>query len=64
MTSLIDFQNVTSKSPEHRQQLKQLQSRIFTIAKIHDSLNQQDLNTEQIRLDKFIHQLDLDIISF
>lgn len=64
MTSLIDFQNVTSKSPEHRQQLKQLQSRIFTIAKIHDSLNQQDLNTEQIRLDKFIHQLALDIISF
>jgi len=64
MTSLIDFQNVTSKSPEHSQQLKQLQSRIFTIAKIHDSLNQQDFNTEEIRLDKFIKQLALDIISF
>jgi two-component sensor histidine kinase/ligand-binding sensor domain-containing protein len=64
MTSLIDFQNVTSKSPEHRQQLKQLQSRIFTIAKIHDSLNQQDFNTEEIRLDKFIIQLALDILSF
>lgn len=64
MTSLIDFQNVTSKDTEHHQQLKQLQSRIFTIAKIHDSLNQQELNTEQIRLDKFIQQLALDIISF
>lgn len=64
MTSLIDFQNVNSKDSVQSKQLKQLQSRIFTLAKIHDSLNQQDLRTKKIQLDKFIDQLALDIILF
>src|SRR5699024_10251990 len=64
MTRLIDYQNVTSRDNHHRPQLMQLQSRIVTIAKLHDSLNQQELNTEQIRLDKFLLQLATDLLSF
>ncbi|MCM5662332.1 ligand-binding sensor domain-containing protein [Galbibacter mesophilus] len=64
MTSLIDFQSINSRDELQSSQLKQLQSRIFTLAKIHDSLSQQKEISKNVRLDKFIHQLTLDIISF
>jgi len=63
ITSLIDIQDISISDPEAKEKLRILQSRIFTVSRIHDILN----NTEErshIRIDKFISRLAGELVEF
>ncbi|MCV9388920.1 ligand-binding sensor domain-containing protein [Reichenbachiella ulvae] len=62
ITSLIDFQNISISDQPHSDKLKQLQSRIFTVSKVHDLLTQSEM--EDIRIDQFFTELSNDLIDF
>lgn len=63
ITSLIDIQDISINDQTAKEKLRILQSRIFTVSRIHDILN----NTEErsvIRIDKFISNLAEELIEF
>lgn len=62
ITSLIDLQSFDIENPEIQEKLKLLQSRIYTVAKVHDLLNRDD--SKKIHTDKFIEELVKDIVLF
>lgn len=63
ITSLIDIQSLQVQDRQVGRRLKDLQSRVFTVAKIHDVLNQTDVpNT--VDANAFINKLAQDIIIF
>lgn len=63
ITSLIDIQDLSSSSPSAKSKLKLLQSRIFTVSRIHDILTNTE-EKEEIRIDHFLAQLAAEIIAF
>ncbi len=62
ITSLIDLQTFDIENQEIQGKLKLLQSRVYTVAKVHDLLNRDD--SKKIHTDKFIEELVKDIILF
>ncbi|NMM50813.1 ligand-binding sensor domain-containing protein [Marinigracilibium pacificum] len=64
ITSLIDFQNFDDRNISQEVKLKQLQTRIFTVSKIHDLLNPTEIANDEISIDLFIEKLTLDIANF
>jgi len=63
ITSLIDIQDISINDEKAKEKLRILQSRIFTVSRIHDILN----NTEErsfIRVDKFLLSLTKELIEF
>lgn len=63
ITSLIDIQDIGINDPEAKEKLKILQSRIFTVSRIHDVLNITE-ERSYIRMDKFISNLAEELIEF
>lgn len=63
ITSLIDIQSFEIGHPHIQERLTSLQSRIFTVSKIHDLLHVRD--TEQgVSIKDFIHNLTVDLMTF
>lgn len=62
--SLIDFQNMDEKEIMEGEQLKQLQYRVFTVAKIHDMLAHGEVFRDHIKIDGFIEKLARELIEF
>lgn len=63
ITSLIDMQDLNISDKNAKEKLRILQSRIFTVSRTHDILN----NTEErslIRIDRFISRLAGEVIEF
>lgn len=63
ITSLIDIQGFGIEDAGIQDKLRILQSRVFTVAKIHDILNQKNTGSD-IRTDRFISDLANDLIVF
>lgn len=63
ITSLIDIQSFEIEDTGIQDKLRLLQSRVFTVSKIHDILNQKDAGNN-IRTDQFIGDLAKDLIVF
>ncbi|MGV3764185.1 sensor histidine kinase [Parapedobacter sp.] len=63
ITSLIDIQGFEIEDTDIQDKLRLLQSRVFTVSKIHDILNQKDAGNN-IRTDQFIRNLAKDLIIF
>ncbi|GAB3363840.1 hypothetical protein GCM10027566_32700 [Arachidicoccus ginsenosidivorans] len=63
ITSLIDIQDLSIANPKAKSKLKLLQSRIFTVSRIHDILTNTE-EKEEIRIDQFLQQLASEIIAF
>lgn len=63
ITSLIDIQGFEIDDTDVQDKLRLLQSRVFTVSKIHDILNQKDAENN-IRTDRFIRALAKDLIVF
>ncbi|GEM_PF-586413 len=64
INSLIDFQKVGNNHSQQSENLKQLQSRIFTVSRIHDLLDHGEMAEDDIQIDKFISQLAKDLVDF
>ncbi|HLV23705.1 MAG TPA: two-component regulator propeller domain-containing protein [Moheibacter sp.] len=62
ITSLIDLQTFDIENQEIQDKLKLLQSRVYTVSKVHDLLNRDDKN--KVRADKFLEELVKDIVLF
>lgn len=62
ISSLIDLQTFDIENQEIQEKLKLLQSRVYTVAKVHDLLNRDD--NKKIHTDKFIEELVKDIVMF
>ena len=62
--SLIDFQNMDPEEVVEGDQLKQLQYRVFTVAKIHDMLVHGEVIRDSIKIDGFIENLARELIEF
>src|SRR5690606_36099651 len=63
ITSLIDIQSFEIQDADIQYKLRILQSRVFTVSKIHDILNQKDAGNS-VRTDWFIADLANDLIVF
>src|SRR5690606_3771838 len=63
ITSLIDIQSFEIEDINIQDKLRLLQSRVFTVSKIHDILNQKDAGNS-VRTDWFITDLANDLIVF
>lgn len=63
ITSLIDIQSLQIRDKQLAIKLKELQSKVFTVARIHDILNQTALQ-KSVNARKFITGLATDIIAF
>ncbi|MFB2117606.1 two-component regulator propeller domain-containing protein [Parapedobacter sp. 2B3] len=63
ITSLIDIQSFEIEDADIQDKLRILQSRVFTVSKIHDILNQKDAGNN-IRTDRFICDLAKDLVVF
>lgn len=63
ITSLIDIQSFEIEDTDIQDKLRILQSRVFTVSKIHDILNQKDAENS-VRTDRFISNLANDLIVF
>lgn len=63
ITSLIDIQSFEIEDTDIQDKLRILQSRVFTVSKIHDILNQKDAGNN-VRIDRFITELAKDLIVF
>jgi len=63
ITSLIDIQSFEIEDTGIQDKLRMLQSRVFTVSKIHDILNQKDVGNN-IRADRFMGDLAEDLIVF
>ena len=62
--SLIDFQNVDQLEIMENDQLKQLQYRVFTVAKIHDMLVHGEVVRDNIKFNGFMEKLARELIDF
>ncbi|MBA5629655.1 ligand-binding sensor domain-containing protein [Moheibacter lacus] len=62
ITSLIDLQSFDIENKEIQEKLKLLQSRVYTVAKVHDLLNKED--NEKIQTSEFIEELIREILLF
>lgn len=63
ITSLIDIQSFEIEDTDIQDKLRLLQSRVFTVSKIHDILNQKDAGNN-VRTDQFIGDLAKDLVVF
>lgn len=63
ITSLIDIQSFEIEDTDVQDKLRILQSRVFTVSKIHDILNQKDTENS-VQADRFISNLANDLIVF
>src|SRR5690606_12606082 len=63
ITSLIDIQSFEIEDTGIQDKLRMLQSRVFTVSKIHDILNQKGVGNN-IRADRFMGDLAEDLIVF
>ncbi len=62
ITSLIDLQAYDIEDQEIQNKLKLLQSRVYTVSKVHDLLNRED--KQKVHTHKFIKELVKDIVLF
>lgn len=63
ISSLIDIEGIIISDPVALKQLEVLQSRIFTVSRIHDILSRKN-DISEIQLDLFIKQLIQEILNF
>lgn len=63
ITSLIDIQDLSIQNPKAKEKLRLLQSRIFTVSRIHDILtnNHEKSNAP---IDEFLNELAHEIVEF
>ncbi|WP_461532022.1 ligand-binding sensor domain-containing protein [Sinomicrobium sp.] len=63
ITSLIDIQNTSIPEISLQEKFKLLQSRIYTVSKVHDILNANSDN-KYLQIDRFLTSIAQDLISF
>ncbi|RAV29990.1 ligand-binding sensor domain-containing protein [Sinomicrobium soli] len=63
ITSLIDIQNTNISETSLQEKFKLLQSRIYTVSRVHDILNANSDN-KYLRIDRFLASIARDLISF